>query len=183
MDAIEALIGRVSPAGLGPPGPGDEELRKILEAAAAAPDHGRLQPWRFIVMAGEARERLGEILAQSLQRREPDSPPARLEAEKRKALRSPLVILVAAAVKENPNVPEVEQIVSAGAAAQNILLAAHALGFGGFWRTGAVAYDGEAKRALGLEESDRVVGFLYLGSVVLAGRPRRVEIDPLVRRW
>lgn len=183
MDAIEALVGRVSAAQLGEPGPSPGELDTILEAAAAAPDHGRLQPWHFIVIAGEKRARLGEILAQSLLRREPGSPAGRLEAEKKKALRSPVVILVAARIKESANVPEVEQIVSAGAAAQNMLLAAHGLGLGGFWRTGAVSYDEEAKRALGLEENDRIVGFIYIGSVAMPGRPRQVEVAQLVTRW
>ncbi len=183
MDAIEALIGRISAAQLGEPGPSPRELDTILEAAAAAPDHGRMQPWRFIVIAGEARARLGDILAQSLARREPGSPAGRLEAEKRKALRSPVVIVVAARIRENPNVPEIEQIVAAGAAAQNMLLAAHGLGFGGFWRTGAVAYDEEARCALGLEENDRIVGFIYIGSVAMPGRPRQVEVAPLVTRW
>jgi nitroreductase len=183
MDAIEALIGRVSAAQLAEPGPDPQELATILNAAVAAPDHGRMQPWRFIVIAGEARARLGEILAQSLLRREPGSPSGRLEAEKRKALRSPVVIVVAATIRENPNVPEIEQIVSAGAAAQNMLLAAHGLGLGGFWRTGAVAYEAEAKRALGLGEKDRVVGFIYIGSVAMPGRPRQIEVAPLVTRW
>ncbi len=183
MDAIEALVGRISAAQLADPGPDPEQLDRILEAAVAAPDHGRMQPWRFIVIAGEARARLGEILAQSLLRREPDSPAGRLEAEKRKALRSPVVVVVVATIKENPNVPEIEQIVSAGAAAQNMLLAAHGLGLGGFWRTGAVAYDEEAKRALGLGENDRVVGFIYLGSVAMPGRSRQIDAGPLVTRW
>jgi nitroreductase len=183
MDAIETLIGRVSPAQLADPGPSPQELETILKAAVAAPDHGRMQPWRFIVIAGEARARFGEILARSLERREPGSPQARLEAEKRKALRSPVIVVVAATIKENPGVPEVEQIVSAGTAAHNMMLAAHGLGLGAFWRTGAVAYDEEAKRALGLKENDRVVGFIYIGSVGMPGKPRQIAMEPLVTRW
>lgn len=183
MDAIDALIGRISAAQLAEPGPDAQQLQTILEAGIAAPDHGRLQPWRFIVIAGEARARLGDILADSLERREPSAPAGKLDAEKRKALRSPIVVVVAATIRESPNVPEVEQIVSAGAAAQNMLLAAHGLGLGGFWRTGAVAYDEEAKHALGLGENDRVVGFLYFGSVAMPGRPRQIALDPLVTHW
>ncbi|HEV2301070.1 MAG TPA: nitroreductase [Stellaceae bacterium] len=183
MDTIETLVGRVSPAQLAEPGPSPAQLDKILAAAAAAPDHGRMKPWRFIVIEGEARARLGEVMAQSLKRREPESPEGRLDAERRKALRSPTIVVVAAAIKENPNVPEVEQIVAAGAAAQNLLLAAHGMGLGGFWRTGAVAYDEEAKRGLGLGPDDRVVGIIYLGSVAMAGKPRETDLAAVVTRW
>ncbi|HVH75374.1 MAG TPA: nitroreductase [Stellaceae bacterium] len=183
MDTIETLVGRVSPAQLAEPGPTPAQLDKILEAAAAAPDHGRMKPWRFIVVEGEARGRLGEVMAQSLKRREPESPEGRLDAERRKALRSPTIVVVAATIKKNPNVPEVEQIVAAGAAAQNLLLAAHGMGLGGFWRTGAVAYDEEAKRAMGLGPDDRVVGIMYLGSVAMAGKPRETDLAAVVTRW
>jgi nitroreductase len=183
MDTIETLIARVSPAQLGEPGPTPPQLDKILAAAAAAPDHGRMKPWRFIIIEGEARARFGEVMAQSLKRREPDSPEGRLDAERRKALRSPTIVVVAATIKENPNVPEVEQIVAAGAAAQNLLLAAHGMGLGGFWRTGAVAYDEEAKREMGLGPDDRVIGFMYLGSVAMPGRPRETNLEAVVTRW
>jgi len=183
MDTIETLVGRVSPAQLAEPGPTPAQLDKILEAAAAAPDHGRMKPWRFIVVEGEARARLGEVMAQSLKRREPESPEGRLDAERRKALRSPTIVVVAATIKENPNVPEVEQVVAAGAAAQNLLLAAHGMGLGGFWRTGAVAYDEAAKRELGLGSEDRVIGFMYLGSVAMPGKPRETDLAAVVTRW
>src|SRR5512135_343606 len=116
MDAIDLLLGRVSPAQLAEPGPSAAQLETILAAAARAPDHGKMQPWRFLLIEGGARERFGEVMAQSLKRREPEAPAGKLDAERKKALRAPLVVVVAAAVKENPKVPEVEQIVAAGAA-------------------------------------------------------------------
>ena len=183
MDTIETLVARVSPAQLAEPGPSPAQLDKILEAAAAAPDHGRMKPWRFIVVEGEARARFGEVMAQSLARREPGSPEGRLDAERRKALRSPTIVIVAATIKENPNVPEVEQIVAAGAAAQNLLLAAHGMGLGGFWRTGAVAYDEQAKHEMGLGPDDRVIGFMYLGAVAMPGKPRETDLAAVVTRW
>lgn len=183
MDAIDLLLGRVSPAQLAEPGPSAGQIEKILAAAARAPDHGRMQPWRFLLIEGAARERFGEVMAQSLKRREPEAPAGKLDAERKKALRAPLVVVVAAAVKENPKVPEVEQIVAAGAACENMLLAAHALGFGGFWRTGPVAYDGEVKRALGFSEADTIVGIIYLGSVAIAGQPKAAETAGVTRRW
>jgi len=183
MDAIDLLLGRVSPAQLAEPGPAAAQLEKILGAAARAPDHGKMQPWRFLVIEGSARERFGEVMAQSLMRREPEAPAGKLDAERKKALRAPLIVVVGAAVRENPKVPEVEQIVAAGAACENMLLAAHALGFGGFWRTGPVAYDAEVKRALGFAEGDTIVGIIYLGSIAMPGQPRSAEIAAVTRRW
>jgi len=183
MDAIEALMGRVSPAQLAEPGPTAAQLQTLLSVATRAPDHGRMQPWRFVLIEDEARHRLGEVMARSLQRREPDAPAGKLDAERKKPLRAPLVVVVAAAIKENPKVPDIEQVVAAGAAAQNMLVAAHALGLGGFWRTGATAYDAEVKRELGLGEQDAIVGFIYLGSVGIAGKPVPAETSTVARRW
>jgi nitroreductase len=182
MDAITALTTRLSPAKLGEPGPSSEQLDRMIAAAAAAPDHGRLRPWRFVLIEGAARERFGEMLAASLRRREPTAPVAKIEAERKKALRAPAILAVAAATQENPKVPVIEQVVAVGAAAQNILVAAHAEGLGGFWRTGAPAYDPEVKEALGFASGDTIVGFLYLGAVALAGPPRSAEPAPIVRR-
>ncbi len=183
MDALTALLTRVSPAALDAPAPSAEVLQKILEAAVAAPDHGRMRPWRFVLIEGAARERFGDLLAGSLRRREPTAPPGKLEAERKKALRAPLIVVVAAALQANAKVPEVEQVVAAGAAAQNALVAAHALGFGGFWRTGAIAYDTAAKQALGLAATDAIVGFLYLGTTKTPGQARRNDTASVTRRW
>jgi nitroreductase len=183
MDAIELLTKRVSPAQLVEPGPTAAQLEQILQAANRAPDHGRMQPWRFVLIEGEARARFGEVMAQSLKRREPDAPQGKLDSERKKAQRAPLVIIVAAAVKENPKVPEIEQIVAAGAAAQNMLLAAHALGLGGFWRTGAIAYDADVKSALGLAHTDTVVGIIYLGSIGVPGQIKPMDVAAVTRRW
>jgi len=183
MDALTALTTRVSPAALDVPGPSGDALQKILEAAVAAPDHGRMRPWRFILIEDAAREKFGAMLAEALARREPTAPPGKLEAERKKALRAPLIVVVAASVQSNAKVPEVEQLVAVGAAAQNMLVAAYALGFGGFWRTGAIAYDPAMKRALGLAENDAIIGFLYLGTAKTPGQPRQNDIASVTRRW
>jgi nitroreductase len=164
VDAIEALTTRASPRELVEPAPDARTLDRILRAGMRAPDHGRLRPWRFIIVAGAARTAFGDVLAAALQRREPGVAEAALAKERGKPLRAPLIIVVAARLREHRGVPAVEQIIAAGAAAQNILVAAHALGFGGFWRTGAAAYDNAVKRALGLRADDAIVGFLYLGT-------------------
>jgi nitroreductase len=182
MDAVEALITRVSPAELAGPAPSAQQLDTLLAAAVAAPDHGKLRPWRFIIIEGDARVRLGELMAGSLKRREPETAEARLDFERKKALRAPLIIVVAAAVQENPKVPDVEQIVAAGAAAQNLIVAAHALGLGAFWRTGAIAYDPAVKAGLGLAASDAIVGLIYVGSVGRPGQPRQSSASAVTRR-
>lgn len=184
MDAYEALVTRVSATGLGEPAPDAAVLRKIIAAALRAPDHGRLRPWRFIAVRGDGRNRLGEVLAAALQRRDPAAGPDQLERERQKPLRAPLVLAVAAQIAHNSKIPAVEQLLSAGAAAQNIMLASHALGFGAAWKTGDAAYDLGVKQALGLTASDEIVGFLYIGTPDTAPKPPAL-LDPadFLRNW
>jgi nitroreductase len=168
MNALEAVLTRqsVPPAFLREPAPDDAALERILAAGASAPDHGRLRPWRFIVIRGPARVRLGEVFAQALLQRQPDAPEAALEQERARPMRAPLLIAVAAKVDpQHPKIPEIEQILSTAAAAQNILIAAHAQGFGAKWLTGANAYDGHVRNALGLAPDDRLIGFIHIGTV------------------
>jgi nitroreductase len=183
MDAITALTSRVSPAKLGEPGPTPEDLDKMLAAAVAAPDHGKIRPWRFLVIQGEARAKFGEVMARSLARRDKEASPQKLEFEKNKAMRAPTLVVVVATPKDNPKVPEIEQIVAVGAATQNFGVAAHALGYGSFWRTGAVAYDAEVKRELGLGEKDLIVGIIYVGSIGAPGMQRQINARDFVTAW
>ena len=185
MDAIEALTSRRSPPKLVEPAPSDEQLATILGAAIRAPDHGRLRPWRFIILRGAARERLGDVLARALKGRAPDVPDDVVQRERQKPLRAPLIVVAAAELHEEHKIPVVEQLLAAGAATQNILLAAHAMGIGAMWRTGDGAYDAHVKEALGLKPTDAIVGFLYLGTP--AGRPPIPPDEPgvkeFVREW
>ena len=164
MEAIEALTTRVSGGALVDPAPDELELHSILSAAIRAPDHGQLRPWRFTVVRGTARQRLGELMATAYKRRHPDATPAQIDKEKSKPLRAPLVLVIAAKVDEHCHIPAIEQVLSAGAAAQNVMVAAFALGYGCKWKTGEAAYDPEIKSAFGLAPTDAIVGFLYLGS-------------------
>lgn len=166
MDALEALLTRTSPPALTDPAPDDATMERLLQAAMRAPDHRRLRPWRFIIIDGEARKAFGEVLAQALRAREPGATEAALARERAKALRAPRIVVVAAVLNDQRKVPEIEQVIAAGAAAENLLVAAHASGFGGFWRTGPAAYDDAVKRAFGLVATDAIVGFLYLGTPV-----------------
>jgi nitroreductase len=179
MDALEALTTRfsITPALLGEPAPGGAALAAILRAGASAPDHGRLRPWRSIIFQGDARERLGEVFAAALRRRRADATEAMLEQERAKPLRAPMIIAVAAKIHKEHKIPEVEQVLSAGAAAQNMLIAAHAQGFGAHWLTGDPAYDDHVKAALGLGPEDLIAGFLYIGRVQGTPPPKQ-HADP-----
>lgn len=183
MDAYEALVTRVSPKELSEPAPDDAGLHKIVAAALRAPDHGRLRPWRFIAIRGEARRRLGEVFASSLLRRHPGIAPEEIARERQKPLRAPLVLVVAAHVTPSPKIPAVEQLLSAGAAAQNILLACHAFGFGAVWKTGEAAYDAGVKEALGLEATDGIAGFLYIGSPKAVAAPPALDPADFLKAW
>src|SRR5882757_5242829 len=184
MEAIEALTSRRSPVQFTEPAPDDTALEAILRAAMRAPDHGKLKPWRFIVLRGEARKRFGDVMAEAMKRREAEAPANLIEREREKPLRAPLIIVLAAVIKEGHKIPVIEQLLAAGAAAQNVMLAAHALGFGAAWKTGAPAYDNYVKEALGLAPPDAIVGFLYLGtSAATPAMLPPAELSNFVRNW
>lgn len=172
---IETLLSRASVKLLEDPGPSDADLRLIFEAAVRAPDHGKLRPWRFFVIRGDAREQLSELFAAGVKRREPGATEAQIEKEREKPLRSPLTIAVVAKIVAGHKVPPIEQTLSAAAAAMNILNAVHSLGFGAKWVTGANCYDPVFRRDFGLEETDQLVGFIHVGTPQAAtpvtGRP------------
>lgn len=175
MDALEALRTRISTSALTDPGPSAEQVTTMLQAAEHAPDHGLMRPWRFFVVRGEGRNRLGEVIAEALRAREPDATPELLDRERQKPLRAPVLVIVAARPKERRGVPEIEQVLASAAAAEHVMLAARALGFGAYWRTGDAAYDPRVKAAFGLDPTDAIIGFLYVGTPGeqrLARRPR-----------
>jgi nitroreductase len=163
MDALEALTTRASAKTYGDTAPSHADVQIVLEAAIRAPDHGRLRPWRFMTISGDQRVKFGELLAQSAKRRVPGLSDGDLERERGKALRAPLIIVVACRAVLGTKVPVIEQVLAAGAAAQNILLALHALGYYAAWKTGEAAYDAEVKQALGFEVDDHLIGFIYTG--------------------
>lgn len=184
MDAMELLRHRYSATKLAAPGPDQAALESILSAALRAPDHGRLRPWRVIVIPEERREAFGELLANTLKARQPDVAPAELERERGKAMRAPVIVVVAAKLQPGHKIPEVEQLLSTGAAAENVMLAAQAAGFGAMWKTGAPAYDPAVKRALGLDEHDAIVGFLYIGTETGGSSPApRPDLSDCVTIW
>jgi nitroreductase len=184
MEAIDLLRTRYSASKLGAPAPSAEAVDAMLEAAARAPDHGRLQPWRLILIEGDARRSFGEILAESLARRNPLAGEPALTREREKALRAPLIIVVTTRCDRSGKIPIVEQIVSAGCAAHGLMLAAFAQGLGAFWRTGEAAYDEAVKRALGVGSDDLIIGFIFVGTDTGSAPSRsRSVVRELAHRW
>jgi nitroreductase len=184
MDAIEALTSRVSGSKLVEPAPDELELHSLLTAATRAPDHGRLRPWRFIVLRGDALKRFGDLMADTYLRRNPAATPAQLDKERGKPLRAPLILVIAAKVNEQSNIPAIEQVLSAGAAAENVMVGAYALGYGCAWKTGEAAYDEQVKAAFGLAPTDAIVGFMYLGTnAIPPANASTVDVDEYVREW
>ena len=162
------------------PGPDAEALEAILTTAARVPDHRKLAPWRFIVIAGEARERLGRVLRQRFEADNPGLPEDRYRFEAERFLRAPTVVAVVSSPVDCPKgTPEWEQVLSAGAVCLNLLLAAQSRGFAAQWLTEWYAYDAEFLAELGLDEREKVAGFMYLGTAQEAPseRPRPVLAD------
>ncbi len=169
---------------LSEPAPDESQLKQILEVALTAPDHGRLRPYRFMTIRGDARYRLSEIFVEATRRREPDVDAAYLAKQREKPLRSPLIVVVVAQLVESEKIPEIEQMLAAGAAAHNVLLAANSLGFGSIWLTGANAYDDYVREELAIAEHERIVGFVYLGTPELDIPPRPLpDVDEFVSSW
>ena len=166
------------------PGPDDADLRRILRTGLRVPDHGRLAPWRFIVIRGEARERLGGVLAETFERKNPDAIDEQIEIERGRLTRAPVVVAVVSKVVKEHKIPEWEQILSSGAACQTMLIAALSMGYAAQWITEWYAYDPDVKAALGVGAEDRIAGFLYLGNEAAEPTERmRPEYDDIVSEW
>jgi nitroreductase len=186
MSALDFLNARLSVPSrqLGEPGPSQAQIDALVAAALRVPDHGKLTPWRLLLIRGEARARLGAALAAIHLAHEPQAPAAVIDKDRERYNFAPLIIAVIARVDEHPKIPAQEQILSAGYVAYNLLLGAQALGFGAQLLTGWAAYDGDAAKLLGLAANERVVGFVHIGTA-REPTPERVRPQPasLTRDW
>ena len=167
MSVFETIKRRRSIGKMTQERPTREQVERILEAATHAPNHHKVEPWKFVVLAGKAREELGAVMAESLAARLDetggDKVQAALNKERNKLLRAPVVIAVAAEQPDRPEVLEIENIEAVAAAVQNLLLTAEELGLASMWRTGSAAYDPQVKKWLGLAPDEHIVAFVYLG--------------------
>ncbi len=186
QDTIDLLLSRrsVKPMTMIEPGPDEADLEIMLRAASRVPDHGKLAPWRFIVFRGEARAQFGEVLRDIFAVEEPRADEDRLKLEEKRLLQAPLVVAVISRIVPSQKAPEWEQRLSAGAACQNMLVAATALGFVGAWLTEWYAYSANVAKALGLGENERVAGFIYFGSPSQPKDEReRPALADIVTEW
>lgn len=162
MDALELLVNRRSASRLAAPAPAGEVLDNILHAGMRAPDHGALQPWRFIIIENEGRDRFSALLEKASRDAQLDD--KAIEKAKQAPFRAPMIITVVAHCEAHPKVPRWEQVVSAGCAVMAMQMAAVAQGFNGIWRSGAWTDDEAVRQAFGCRPQDAIVGFLYLGT-------------------
>jgi nitroreductase len=163
MDVFEAIHNRHSQKKVKPDPVPRAMIEKLLDAAAQAPNHYKVRPWRFVVLTGRARERLGEVMSVSLRERQPDFPQEAFDKAQTTPLQAPVVIAVGVEKPSEPKVLEIENICAAAAATENLLLAAYAIGLGAKWRTGEWARDAKVKEYLGFEPDQHIVGFVYVG--------------------
>jgi len=185
-DALALLRTRrsVRIADLGAPGPSPADLDTLLTIASRVPDHGKLTPWRFIVFEGAARLAAGEIIATVFRADNPEADAARIEIERTRLARAPLVIAVVSRAAPHVKIPEWEQVLSAGAAALNLELAVQALGYGSNWVTEWYAYDRRVLERLGLAPNERVAGFIHIGTPATPAEDRpRPPLESIVTRF
>ena len=182
MDAIENLTRRVSNPKLIEPGPNKEQWEIIMQSALRAPDHGKLRPWRFIRIEGQGRVHFGQLLHDIKQREGAEQ--RVLEKCLNAGLRAPVLVAVVAAIKPSEKIPVIEQECSAAAAANSMVLAAHALGLAAIWRSGWACFHREVCTALGLSEQEKLVGYVYIGSPEIEAKQVPVhELSDFVEVW
>ena len=181
---LTSLTERVSSARLKEPAPTEEQLELIFKAALRAPDHGNLRPWRFIRIQGDARQKLGNVFVDVTLRDQPDLPDTSIERIRQLPFRAPMIVALVLHGKPHKKVPEVEQILSLGAAGHGLITAAYHLGVGAYWRTGSLCYDPAVANALGLADNEKLLGFIYLGTPdgVQKATPQ-LDLDEFVTSW
>jgi len=171
MDVFEAIHTRYSQGKVKPDPLPRELIEKLLDAAVQAPNHYKVRPWRFIVLTGEGRNKLGDVMCASQQERHPEFPQEAFDKTRSLPLRAPVVIAVGVDPPSEVRVLEIENICAAAAAIQNLLLAAHAMGLGAKWRTGEWARDAKVKEFLGFGSDQYIIGFVYIGHPEFVAQP------------
>jgi len=163
VDLLKTLHSRTSSPRLAGEVPSKEALEGLFQAAMRAPDHAQLRPWRFLLVSGDDRNVLGDLFAKAKIEDNAELSAIELDKIRSKPLRAPLIIVAIASIQPHPKVPEIEQVLSAGAAVQNLLLAAYASNIGAMWRTGSMAFHKTVMEGLGLSNNEQIVGFVYIG--------------------
>lgn len=170
--ALLKLRRSVPPQFLTAPGPDESQLGDILTIGARVPDHGKLAPWRFIVFSGAGRDKAAEIVAQAFKVKYPEADAEKVAFERNRLLQAPVIVAVVSTAKPHVKIPEWEQELSAGAVCMNMLVAAHAMGFGASWLTNWFSFDRAVLSALGLGADERIAGFIHIGTPTAAPADR-----------
>jgi len=185
-ESIDLLLSRrsVKARKLTEPGPDAKQLETILQASARVPDHGKLCPWRFIVLKGEARAKFSEIVVAAYKRRKPEARDEKIEKQRRRFQQAPAIVVVVSCTTPHAKVAKWEQKLSIGAACMNMLHAVHALDFAAQWLTDWQASDPAVAEALGLDGDQYIAGFIHIGSAMSAPKDRpRPELSDIVTEW
>ena len=184
VDSLKLLQQRVSVSKLQIPAPTRAELKEVFKAAVRAADHGKLQPWRFLVIEGQGLEALSEVFVNAALKGDPNASPGFIDKCRNMTKRAPMIIVGIAKCQDESKVPRQEQIISCGAAVQNMLNAFFALGYGAIWRTGDLARDAYVLQKLGLNANEEIVGFVYVGTPVNEfAKPPEVVIEDFFQVW
>jgi len=166
------------------PGPSEEELDALIRISARVPDHGKLGPWRFLIFRGPAREKFGQHLAEIFAGQHTGAEESHIEFERNRFLRAPTVVAVISKTIPHPKAPEWEQILSSGAVCQNFLIAASAMGYAAQWITEWYGYDPQVHQVMGMEDNERVAGFIYLGTATTDPEERRrASLAERIANW
>ena len=164
METIKAIQSRNSISSLAEPIPNADQMEQVYQSALRAPDHAWLRPWRFIQVTGESRSKLSEAFIKTYKALGQDMTDDLSIKISQAPFRAPMVIILIADIKDHPKVPEIEQILSTGAAAQNMLITLHDMGYAGIWRTGKMSFNEHISNFLELPRSNKVIGYLYVGT-------------------
>ena len=184
MDTVKVLQERVSMTKLEAPAPDVATLTEVFKAAIRAADHGKLQPWRFLVIEGDGLGKLSDVFVAASLKNNPDASPAVIDKSRNMPRRAPMIIVAIADCKEHPSIPKIEQLLACGAATQNLLNAFFALGYGAVWRTGDMAYSPFVKHELGLGELEEIVGYIYVGTPAKEfHKPDDVDVNAFFQVW
>lgn len=164
MNVIDAILTRNAQGKLGAPAPDKAALDKAFACALRAPDHQVLKPWRYLVIQGDALQKLAELYISASLAQEPDLAPEKIEKMRKMPFRAPMIVVAITSYKDDPKVPREEQLLSSGAGIQNFILALHAQGFTSMWRSGPLTENPGVKKGLGVGENEHIAGFVYVGT-------------------
>jgi len=164
------------------PGPNNEELKQILSCGLRGPDHGRLKPWRFLIVQGSARDKLGEVFAQAVLARG-DCSQAKVDKSRNMPLRAPMLLVAVCEPQLNSKIPLDDQLLAVGAAVQNMQIAISSLGYSSIWRTGDMVRAKEVRESFKVSSDGSIVAFLYIGTAQDSPKTPAVELEPFVSDW